>query len=299
MEKRILKSFMPLSELRIMNNHPIDLPWGTFTPSASVRCWLRLLHALPQGQVWRRLALWLRKPVKCMLCGWVDLEIWGLKLRLRSQGNLSEQRLIFMPQYLDDTERREIASILQDGGVFLDIGANAGVYSLWVSSLRLPNVRVEAFEPDPELCASLEFNLHTNSLENVRVNPLALGRSEGRMSLISTAGNKGENRVSKNSTDEAARSVEMTTLPRFLEKCGIDRIHALKIDIEGHEADALEPMFNECAPSAWPRLLICEVVHDSDQRLANLIDQAGYQLHAKGRLNGIYLRKPFASESEP
>jgi hypothetical protein len=31
----------------------------------------------------------------------VDVVVWGLKLRLKSKGNLSEQRLIFMPQFLD------------------------------------------------------------------------------------------------------------------------------------------------------------------------------------------------------
>lgn len=55
---------MPQSESQIMNNPRIDPPWGTFTPSAPVRCWLRQLQAFPQWRLWRCLALWIRKPAK-------------------------------------------------------------------------------------------------------------------------------------------------------------------------------------------------------------------------------------------
>lgn len=273
-----------------MNPPSTVLPWGAYAPSSWLFYCLKGLHALPNNSACRRIALWLRKPVKGMLAEWVDIEIWGLRLRLRARGNLSEQRLILMPQYLDSLERYEIAKAMAGGGVFLDIGANAGVYSLWVASLRLPSIRVEAFEPDPELCAALRFNMHTNGLDVVRLNPIALGRHQGSMHLISGAGNKGENQVTTEG-GEGATSIEMTTLPRFLEHSDIQRIEALKIDIEGHEVEALEPFFRDCPASLWPRLLICEWVHDPKHQLSHLLDQAGYRLKAKGRLNGIYTRE--------
>jgi hypothetical protein len=77
-----------------------------------------------------RLALWLRKPLKSALPEYTDVLVWGLRLRLRSRGNLSEQRLILMPQFLDHRELSTLADFMSGGGVFLDIGANAGVYSL-------------------------------------------------------------------------------------------------------------------------------------------------------------------------
>ena len=246
-----------------------------------------MLHALPANRRWRRLALWLRKPLKSSFGPWVDVVVWGLKLRLHSCGNLSEQRLLLMPQFLDPAERLALAEALKDGGVFFDIGANAGMYALWVASRHVPGTRVEAFEPDPELCAALRFNLRTNGLVTVHLHPLALGREEGRVAMVSGTGNKGENHIDA-SPGAPGVAVEMTTLPGFLVRAGITHITALKIDVEGHETEVLEPLFAQCPRELWPRLLVCEVVHDESNRLAMLLARHHYRLSARGRLNSIY-----------
>jgi FkbM family methyltransferase len=218
----------------------------------------------------------------------VDLEVWGLKLRLRSRGNLSEQRLIMMPQFLDKKERETLADFLSNGGVFFDIGANAGVYSLWIASLRNSAIHCEAFEPDPELCGLLTSNLASNGIANIHLNNCALGRSDGTVVLVTGSGNKGENRVESTTSGETGLAVTMTTLPSFLAAKNISRIDALKIDVEGHEVDVLEPLFADSPRTVWPRLLICEVTHDGDHRLGDLLTKNGYTLSASGRLNGIY-----------
>lgn len=279
-----------MDQLQAAANSQSEPQWGAFAPGFIVKKWLGLLHGMPVSSKNRRLALWLRKPLKFLVDGWVDIEVWGLRLRLRSKGNLSEQRLIYMPQFLDQTERQALADSLKDGGLFLDIGANAGIYSLWVASLRKSNIRIEAFEPDPELCAGLAFNLAANQIGNVKINQMALGRQEGTMRLVKGDGNKGENRVEAEGAAGEGLDVEMTTLKQFLAKRGMDRVDALKIDIEGHEVDVLEPFFRDCPESVWPRLLICEVVHDADSRLLNLLNGSGYKIAGKGRLNTIFHR---------
>ena len=269
-------------------------PWGSHAPALGMARWLGFLHRLPPGPFWRRIALWLRGPCKHMLPQWVDLTVWGLRLRLRGTGNLSEQRLITMPQYLDPIERQTLARVLPEDGIFLDIGANAGVYSLWAASLGKRPLRIEAFEPDPELCASLRFNLASNGLEAcVHLHEVAVGPEEGSVRLMSEEGNKGENHIGGVSAgDEKAEGgglmVPMITLPGFLQRESIPRIDALKIDIEGHECGALRPLFEQCPRSVWPRWLICEVVHDEDDELAGLLRSHGYRLRDRGRLNGIY-----------
>lgn len=274
---------------------PLDAPWGAFAPRGWRAAWLRLLHGVP----FRRLALWLRRPLKNNLGDWVDLEVWGLRLRVRAKGNLSEQRLILMPAHLDRTERDTLARELREGGVFLDIGANAGVYSLWVASLRRPGVSVHAFEPDPELCARLRRNLSANALDAVSLHACALGRSEGVATLVAGDGNKGENHVETAPAPHSAAAgnraaapvgvtVPLTTLPAWLRAQNLARIDALKIDVEGHELDVLEPLFADAPRAAWPRLVICEDVHDGDDRLAKLLTSRGYALATRGRLNGIY-----------
>ncbi len=281
-----------------MSTAPSSAPaapvWGAHSPSGWRRAWLGLLHTIPARPAFRRLALWLRKPLKAVFGPWVDITVWGLRLRVRSQGNLSEQRLLLMPQFLDTAERLALADALRGGGNFLDIGANAGVYSLWVASLRASGLRVDAFEPDPELCTALRFNLATNALDSVRLHSLALGASEGEVVLEAGAGNKGENHITAataippSSAAPTGIRVPMTTLPVFLAREKLTRIDALKIDVEGHEVSVLAPLFSGTPRSVWPRLLICELTHDRESRLAALLSENGYTLAARGRLNGIY-----------
>jgi FkbM family methyltransferase len=264
--------------------------WGAFAATGWRKSLLGLVHSLPAGSAWRRLALWLRKPLKSALPDPVDIQVWGLRLRLRSQGNLSEQRLILMPQFLDRLERETLARELAGGGVFFDIGANAGVYTFAVAAACGPAVRVESFEPDPELCTRLRYNLALNQLAQVHLNQLALGRAEGTATLVAGAGNKGENRVETETggAKPSGTTVAITTLPAFLLRENITKIDALKIDVEGFEVDVLEPFFAACPRTVWPRLLICEVTQDPAAKLSALLSAHGYVLSARGRLNGIY-----------
>lgn len=261
-------------------------PWGAFLLRGFFATWVDLLHRLPPGKRWRRIALWLRSPLKRWLPPVVDARVWNLKLRLHARGNLSEQRLLLMPQYLDVLERDFLARELAPGGCFLDIGANIGAYSLWVAS-QCPQARIEAFEPDAELCARLQFNLATNRLDHVHLHRVALGDHEGEVRLQSGAGNKGENRVTEGGDGVA---VPMTTLPAFLERAGIPRIDALKIDVEGHEIPVLRPLFERTPPALHPRLLICELAPQPQADLMQLLTTHGYELVARGRMNGIFRR---------
>jgi hypothetical protein len=60
---------------------------GAYAPKSWQACWRRVLHALPPGKTWRRLALWPRKPLENMLVPAPDIAVWGLILRLHSRGN--------------------------------------------------------------------------------------------------------------------------------------------------------------------------------------------------------------------
>ena len=272
-----------------MNNHVPSSEWGHHKPVGWRATWLRMLHRLPSGSVWRRIALLLRKPLKKGLGQWADVEVWGLKLRLRTRGNLSEQRLLLMPQFLDTIERDFLAQELKDGDVFLDIGANAGVYSLWVASGCNGKVRIEAFEPDRELCERLRFNLQTNKLVQVTLHEYALGEVAGEATLVPGNSNRGENRVESSETSGIRVRIEI--LSDVLQRLGISRVKALKIDVEGQEADVLRPLFDNAAPELLPNVIICELIPNVQRSpLHELLSRFGYRLEARGRLNGIFRR---------
>ena len=239
-------------------SQPEAKAWGAYRLAGWRREWLSFCHGLPAWPGMRRVALWLRNPLKMALSGWADVTVWGLRLRLFPKGNLSEQRVLLMPQFFDRAERLALAAELAGGGVFLDIGANIGSYSLWAASLGA-GVRVEAFEPDAELCERLRFNLETNQLgKQVRVNNMALGSQAETMFLSRGERNRGQNQVVETATAGAAE-VRVETLPGFLRGAGIEQITVLKIDVEGHEVPVLKPMLEEVPRSVWPSLIICEI----------------------------------------
>ncbi len=241
----------------------------------------------------RRLAIWMRKPLKCGLPAWVDAEVWSLRLRLATRGNLSELRLLLTPGSLDPNEREALANEVREGEVFVDIGANAGVYTLWMGSRNGGGVRVEAFEPDPELCRRLGENLRRNKMGNVTLHRCALGEHDGSAFLQRDGGNLGQNEVTDDHGDDAIE-VQIRRLSAVLAERRIERLAALKIDVEGHESEVLRPYFSEVTRDWWPRMIVCEVpshiVNVEELEVGRLLLNSGYTLSARGRMNGIFCR---------
>ena len=77
-----------------------------------------------------------------------------------------------------------LATILQPGWVFLDVGANVGVYSVRAGRLVGGHGVVVAFEPFPQTAAQLLDNVRLNGLRNVRVRVLCAGDRTGPSQLF-------------------------------------------------------------------------------------------------------------------
>lgn len=264
--------------------------WGTLRIGGWRSLWLSFCHGIPPLSSLRRVAMWLRKPMKILLQDWIDVTVWGLRLRLLPKGNLSEQRILFLPQFFDRAERLAIADSLASGGVFIDIGANIGAYSFWVASLG-SGIRIEAIEPDPEMCERMQFNLSTNGLSQVHIHPIALGNHSGTGTLKRSGTNRGRTRI-VDRDDGCDQEIRIERLPDFLQHVGIDKITALKIDVEGDETSVLGPLLVEEHRGVWPELIICEIeklcrTPDESAPWKMLVD-VGYELQLRTRMNGIF-----------
>ncbi len=256
--------------------------WGQYSLTGLRRWILNLSQKVP----FKRLGIWVRSPLKNSLSGYVDTEIWGLRLRLMSTGNLSEQRMLFLPQHVDSRERQILAKELSSGGRFLDVGANAGLYSLWVASLGHAKTVVEAFEPDSNLRERLDWNLQENKLSRVNVWNCALGRMDGETKLQSNSDNLGQNRVGNK---EEGVVVPMRRLASIFSEEGWDDVQAMKIDVEGYEVEVLEDFFESVAKEKWPKLVICEDLEKgASSPGSQLLEQVGYHKAERTRMNGIF-----------
>src|ERR1044072_4231103 len=120
---------------------PVDLsPYGSRAPGALDRFAL----AMPNNWLGLRLAILFRRIVTTRLGrGALDTQLWGMRLRLYALGNGCEKNALFTPQMFDVMERGILADAIgrkRDGFAFVDIGANVGLYSLFVASCA-PNAK--------------------------------------------------------------------------------------------------------------------------------------------------------------
>ncbi len=259
--------------------------WGTWKPRGIAAVSLKLIDLLPTSGVFRKLAFLLRKPVKNSTQAVYDREIWGLKLRLATRGNLTEQRWLTIPNFHDAPERKALAAALHPGAVFLDVGANAGFYTFWALSQRHAGLRVIAVEPTAVMLERVRHNLAANSLtSSVTLCACAVTPTPGEVVIEEHAGNLGETSIRAEGT---GRRVPGRTLLEILQTANVRRVDAMKIDIEGFEVPVLEEFFKSASRALWPRLVIGEIVGEGGDPLKKLLIGHGYTLERCTKMNGI------------
>lgn len=238
-------------------------PWGTHLPGRYERAVLALTRAMPANWLGLRLAILFRKLAMGRIGeGCRDTILWGMRLRLYPRRNGCEKNALFTPQMFDTMERRVLADAVKrkDGAfTFVDIGANVGLYSLYLASCG--DVRTLAIEPQPGILERLRFHLGANPSAKVHVRPVALSDREGEVTLVLNESDSGGTHIDKQDgrRDAGERiSVPSKPLSSVLSDAGITAIDALKIDVEGAEDIVLAPFLRDAPPALLPRLILIE-----------------------------------------
>lgn len=127
-------------------------------------------------------------------------------------------------------------------GVFLDVGANIGVYAMF-GTLVPTMERVVAFEANPDTVNELKANIALNGLA-IEVQDKAVSNAPGSVSFGVVSRFSGANSVVDTSIHgetafHKAVTVEAVTLDQLFPQPA-KRPLCLKIDVEGHEAQVLE-----------------------------------------------------------
>jgi FkbM family methyltransferase len=276
-----------------MTTRPLADAWGSFRPKFLERALIDACRRVPRGWWGRRLVVLLRRLVKYGGETPLDVEVWGLRLRLHRRGNFSETELLFSPHCFDPAEREILRDRLRPGAVFLDIGANAGAYSFWVCSVLSGDCTVLAVEPDPDLYGRVSFNIGQNRCPGMTALNVAVGGRPGRATLTVNPAVRGQNSLLGIPGAAGTRTleVEVRTLAQVVDERRYDRIDAMKVDIEGMEEMALGPFFEVVDPARWPRLLILEFKDTEEhRRLRSLLEGLGYTTLRRAGLNLILER---------
>jgi FkbM family methyltransferase len=126
-------------------------------------------------------------------------------------------------------------ALLQEGGEFLDVGANYGLLSFGLARKWGQRVRFHLFEPNPKLLESIEKSLQLYPSMRAEINALAVCDQDGTTLFQVQTEQTGVSHI----TESGGVPIRSIRLDTYLRDKGLDRVDLFKIDIEGYELTAL------------------------------------------------------------
>ncbi|MEN0078039.1 MAG: FkbM family methyltransferase, partial [Pseudomonadota bacterium] len=158
--------------------------YGAYRPTA----WVKALLALSQRTVLGRgkARRWIAKRLHAAHSGPLDVVLWGQPARVHVGRNTNEVKALLNPARFNRAELDLVRQYMpRRGGVFVDVGANAGMVSL-AARAGMETGTLLCIEPQPEMFRRLRFNLEARRAHGgVRVVLVqaALGPQLGRARL--------------------------------------------------------------------------------------------------------------------
>ena len=134
-----------------------------------------------------------------------------------------------------EKEIKLIPQLLSNCNRAIDIGANVGVWSYWLSKYAK---QVESFEPNPKV-----FNALKNiKIKNVNSYNIALSNKTGSVDLLIPKGSKGFSNqgASLSSIKVQGEHKSISIEAKRLDEYNFLDVDFIKIDVEGHEHEVIE-----------------------------------------------------------
>lgn len=195
-----------------------------------------------------------------------------------------------------------LSRAVPENGVFLDVGANIGVFSAALARARRGRLRGAAFEPVPLTHRLLESTLRLNKVTGFRAERIALAEEGGTLRLSSFGGGA-NNFVVRAEDGGPSVVVPAMSLDEWVEQHPDLLPDAMKIDVEGLELAVLRggrrtlgarrpALVVECHCACWPGL---GILPDEVERLlrslgySSLADRRGRSVSLVGVRETIQL----------
>lgn len=167
----------------------------------------------------------------------------GIKYRL----NLSDYAQWMIYAGVKDHIRGLVKNWVREGGLLLDIGANAGQISLNAAHrahiMRLQDFQCFAFEPNPYAVQVFRNNLELNEdlQKHITMIPKAVGAHGGFADLYFNPGHSGcgSLEIGDEFNSEIVK-IPVCTVDDFISEQGLSHIDLMKIDVEGFEKSVLQ-----------------------------------------------------------
>jgi FkbM family methyltransferase len=188
-------------------------------------------------------------------------------------------------------EGRFLQRLLQEirpGEVIYDIGANLGLYTIFLAKAVGPHGRIIGFEPELRSFERCQENLGLNSLANVKVFDRALGNEDREIVLaVDESAASGVHHVLGRRDGETStrwQSAKMVVGDRFIDMESLPTPNVIKIDVEGMEEEVLLGL-TETLHRPQCRLVFCEIHFavldqrgrwDAPRRILRFVEDCGF-----------------------
>jgi FkbM family methyltransferase len=184
------------------------------------------------------------------------------------------------------------SSLLPNGALIFDIGANVGTMTVIFASL---GARVVAVEPNPDCTRHIELSTSRKSVDVLQAavgecNGLAQLEISDRKDKMSSFSGEWREAIAKQNQDYVGMwnrtlAVPMITLDSLVQRYGVP--FYIKIDVEGHEEQVLNAL-SQCPPLLsfeFNRMFLDPALRVIDNRIFDqcsfnytLVDPAGFEL---------------------
>src|SRR5467141_3719936 len=164
----------------------------------------------------------------------LELPRWKVRMFFPAQRKGFGKFIYAFREYYEP-ELAYLEKVLSQGKVFVDVGANFGVYTLVASRLVGATGKFIALEPTAQSFAVLRENIALNHFANVRAFQVALTQSSGKAWLYHGWDPVGNSLGKDPLSSDEGEEVQTESLDNLLEENGIGRVDVIKVDVEGAE----------------------------------------------------------------
>jgi FkbM family methyltransferase len=180
------------------------------------------------------------------LHGKVKLKIEGVTVVVYSESDDFIANEIYYGLGYEQEEFKLIKAITAASGVFIDVGANTGIFSIFASASN-PDLEVICYEPHPGNFSRLVKNTKFNKGTKIKPFQLAVGDRESFIdftipddnAISTTASVNGDFTSNFHDIPYRKISVQQVTLDTALSMVSLTRNDLIKIDVEYYELSVL------------------------------------------------------------
>lgn len=180
------------------------------------------------------------------LLGWQDpMLLWDANVFVPGYGKFSLRARTDDLWHVLPWREQAIANLLrrslEPGDVFIDAGANIGIYTILAARLVGSEGHVLSVEMMPDTADRLESHIRMNELKNIAVVRRALSDTPGQVVRATVQeGKYGQATIANASSRYGlGREVEVETTTLDALTSGVNQVRLMKIDVEGAELKAL------------------------------------------------------------